>query len=147
MNKKQLKLYAEHTHLDADRRLDVAILILLGARALRYSEYGDPDRRDPRYIPSGKPWRTHRIDSQLVPCFSMHWYAAGELQAELERRGYWLDVHTAWRPGEPCHASFDLFGTTDSNPLYTASAPTVPGAIARAAYHVLSGAAWEEGEG
>mgnify|MGYP001589374485 CR=1 FL=1 len=118
MNAKQRKSYAAHAHLDADRRLDVAILILLGARVLGYVE--------------------------LVPAFATHWYAAGELQAEMERRGYALDLGSAMQPGGLCWASFDRFEAIDSSASCTASALTVPGAIARAAYHVLSGAPWEE---
>jgi hypothetical protein len=134
MNKQQAKLFAQHAHLPADRQLDVALLTLLGARVFGYQSYDDA-REHPYYIPTNKPWRTHQIDSRPAPHFSATWDAAGALVAEMEQRGYGLELLT----GPPCDATF-----VRNDDEYAASAPTAPAAIARAAYYALAGATWKE---
>lgn len=41
----------------------------LGLRKIHYDEW-DTEKQSPMYIPSGKPWRTHRIDARPVPNFA-----------------------------------------------------------------------------
>lgn len=41
----------------------------LGVKKIYYSEW-DEDKTSPMFIPSGKPWRTHQIDSCLIPRFT-----------------------------------------------------------------------------
>jgi hypothetical protein len=140
MNKQQAKLFAQHAHLSADRRLDIALLILLGYRVFGYGDWDD-EQEHPYYIPTNKPWRTHQVDAKPVPRISTTWDAAGALVAKMGERGWWLKLTTAPTIGDQCLASFIERVPTPVS--VHATAPAAPAAIARAAYHALDGQPWE----
>ena len=61
--------------IEAGKELDVLILQrFFGVKKIYYMDdegsVSNSPTNSPYYIPSGKPWRTHRIDSRYVPYFS-----------------------------------------------------------------------------
>jgi hypothetical protein len=42
---------------------------IFGIKKIHYEEW-DTGHEWPNYIPSGKPWRTHRLDAEIVPQYS-----------------------------------------------------------------------------
>jgi len=53
------------------RELDKKLAVhFLGIKKIYYDEEWDTDKINPMYIPSGKPWRTHRIDAKIIPYFT-----------------------------------------------------------------------------
>lgn len=53
----------------SQRDLNIRLAIhFLGVKKVYYGE-SDTPQLNPAYTPSGKPWRTHRIDSELIPNF------------------------------------------------------------------------------
>ena len=53
---------------------------------LHYQEWDDT-KEFPYYIPSGKPWRTHKIDSKPVPKFTRSLDAQKPLWEKLHEEG------------------------------------------------------------
>jgi len=52
------------------RELDVKLAThFWGIKKIYYGEW-DEDKSWPLYIPSGKPWRTHKIDAKPIPRFT-----------------------------------------------------------------------------
>lgn len=59
------------------------------------------------FIPSGKPWRTHRIDAIPVPPYSTDWGAAGLVVERMRQDGWSLNLVT---PLLGANARFDKDG-------------------------------------
>lgn len=53
------------------RQLDIKLAkYFLNVKRVYYDEEWDAEHHNPMYIPSGKPWRTHEIDSRPIPRFT-----------------------------------------------------------------------------
>ena len=53
--------------MNIGQELDILVAKeLFGIKNIYYEEW-DEDKISPHYIPSGKPWRTHQIDSRPLP--------------------------------------------------------------------------------
>lgn len=89
------KTMTEWYDLPTDREMDIQVLEIMGfpRKKLFYDDW-DTDRRYLRYIPSGKPRRTHAIDAKLVPYFDTDIAAAFQL-VEWQRK-QWVGTAACW---------------------------------------------------
>lgn len=87
---------------EAGRQLDAEIARRVFGIKRLYGSEGKPWQADdpwPLYIPSGKPWRTHHLDSRPLPRFSSDMDAAMLIFDRLVDLG--LHVLLARDPGDP----------------------------------------------
>lgn len=137
---KKINIEEYTANLDDNRSLDVALLVLLGVKKIHFQDWDDK-REYPYYIPSGKPWRTHRIDARPVLCFTTDWHAMGILLAALvERRIYLIRLTNGSMTDKTPYACW--LGPSADNAPWTAIADDAPRAVAEAAYHALAGRVW-----
>lgn len=89
--------------MEPGRELDVLVLRRVFGVATVYHDDLDAERRWPMYIPSGKPWRTHRGDARGVPRFSTNIAAAWQIVQHGRSQLGWscivLDLVDFWA----CH--------------------------------------------
>jgi hypothetical protein len=58
-----------------------------------YDETWDTEHKNPMFIPSGKPKRTHMIDAVMLPDFQNDFNACLQwVVPELNKRGYMIDI-------------------------------------------------------
>lgn len=128
------------TKTETGRDLDLRILGALGfpLKKVHYNDW-DPEKEFPYYIPSGKPLRTHRIDSVPVPRFSTDPPAAMGLLQEVLKRGWQAQVWISdvWRCKFLRPRPYKIIDT---------DAATLPGAIALACKAALEADREREGE-
>jgi len=78
MNYDQTKEVERIRKMEAGREMDLLVAQkIFGIKKIYYEEW-DEEKESPMYIPSGKPWRTHKIDAKTLPAFSQ--YAAPAIQ-------------------------------------------------------------------
>lgn len=81
----------EILNMPAGREIDIVILkTLWGIKKIYYEDY-DTDKEWPLFIPSGKPWRTHKIDATPVPQFTENISATWQVVKKMEKAGWLWD--------------------------------------------------------
>jgi hypothetical protein len=116
--------------MHAGRELDALVAEkLLGIKKLYYEER-DTDKKYPRYIPSGKPWRTHRIDAHPLPRYSIYIGDAWEVVDKLIAIKY--GVLVGFYRGQ-----WSVQITDNGNLVVTHEADTAPLAICLAALQAV----------
>ena len=74
--------------MNIDREKDIEILKkLFGAKKIYYAGW-DLENEFPEYIPSGKPWRTHKIDARPVPYFNTNIGQAFGVVEKMDEDGF-----------------------------------------------------------
>lgn len=105
----------EWYELPTDREIDIQVLEIMGfpRKKLFYDDW-DTDCRYLRYIPSGKPRRTHAIDAKPVPYFKTDIAAAWSLVERMNKTHHCL-IKTPFMPGELYFCGFTPHGVTGWN--------------------------------
>jgi hypothetical protein len=73
-----------------DRSLDLLIAEHIFGIKKVYHQDWDKENCGLEYIPSGKPWRTHRIDAQMLPRFSTDPISAYTVIEYAMTKYHWL---------------------------------------------------------
>ena len=129
--------------LEPGPQLDALVAVrVMGIPKLHYFGYAKDGKKVPYYVPSGKPWATHSMDSRPVPRYSTDISAAWQVVEKL--KGRWAgdgspEAAQGFRLEQDGEGNFVVAtGTGPDQELRTVVAPSAPEAICRAALDVVA---------
>ena len=123
-------------------QLDALVAVrVMGIADLHYFGYAKDGKKVPYYVPSGKPWATHAMDSKPVPRYSTDISAAWQVVEKLKglrAGGGATGAYTGFRLEQDGEGNFVVAtGSGPDQELRTVVAPTAPEAICRAALEAV----------